>query len=325
MADLSVIIVSFNSEPFLSACLSSVYAHAGGASVEVVVVDNDSADGSVALVERNFPTVRVVRNENRGFAHANNRGLEVTDAPYVLFANPDVEILDGSFSELVEHLERRPGVGLLGCRQLDEEMVLFPTIRRFPTPLRLFMQALGTERLGLKAQWAGERVLDVGVYDAPQRCDWLTGSFMLARREAVIAAGMMDERYFLFSEETDLCVGIQREGWEVWYDPQMTILHHFGKNGYSRRLLAQEAYARRQYMFKHDSVGRRALGTSALALFYGRKALDSVAHGSAGTSRRAASLAALRTVLGISPPPFGDRSGPLRGSRRPPIGPKSIG
>jgi GT2 family glycosyltransferase len=315
MADLAVIIVSFNSAGYLRPCLESVRARSGDVVQDVVVVDNGSADGSPELVEREFPWVRVLRNENRGFAHANNRGFETVDAPFVLFLNPDTEIREGTFADLLRLMGERSGVGLVGCRQLDEDGAVYPTIRRFPRPARHLFEALGSERLPVRPDWMGERELDLPAYDRESRCDWVSGSFMLARREAVLDAGMMDERYFLFSEETDLCAGIEAAGWEVRYVPDMTILHHFGKNGHNERLVAQEAYARRQYMYKHMGMVQRSLCTAALALCYARRAFDSLARDDDARSRRAAARTALRTLMGMAPPPFGELSGPLRGPR----------
>jgi len=315
MADLDVIIVSFNSASYLVPCLESIYAHAGGAELDVVVVDNDSSDGSAELVERHFPSVRVIRNENRGFAHANNRGFEATGSPYVLFVNPDVEIREGTFADLLEQLAVRPRVGLIGCRQLTEDGQVYPTIRRFPAPLRSLCEALGSERFPVRASWMGERELDPMAYERESPCDWLTGSFMLARRVAVEDAGLMDERFFLFSEETDLCAGVADGGWEVRYLPAMTIFHDFGKNGLSPRLSAQEAYARRQYLFKRSGSVSRAMSTAALALFHARRALVSAGSDESSRGKRAAARASLRVVLGVAPPPFGELSGPLRGPR----------
>ena len=315
MADLAVIIVSFNSARFLGPCLQSVYAHAGDAELDVVVVDNDSVDGSAELVEAEFPQARVLRSENRGFAHANNRGFEIVDAPFVLFLNPDTEIREGTFGDLLRLLRERPSVGLVGCRQVAGDGTLYPTIRRFPSPTRHLLAALGSEHFPLQAPWMGEKELDPAAYGRETRCDWVAGSFMLARREAVVQAGLMDERFFLYSEETDLCAGIKAGGWDVRHIPDMTILHHFGKDGHSERLAAQLAYARRQYMFKHDGIVRRRLGTVALALFYARRAVDSVGRNQEAQARRAAARAALRTLLGAAPPPFGELSGPLHGPR----------
>lgn len=313
VADLAVIIVSFNSARWLGPCLSSVYAHAGSAELDVIVVDNGSADGSAELVERKFPQARVIRNENRGFAHANNRGFEATDAPFVLFLNPDAEIRTGHFDDLLDLLRARPTVGLVGCRQVVPDGTVYPTIRRFPTALRTLLESLGSERFPRRATWMGERELDLAVYDRETPCDWVSGSFMLARSEAVRAAGLMDERYFLYCEEPDLCKSLKAAGWQVRYLPDMTILHYWGKDGANARLSAQDAYARRQYLFKHHRPLSRWLTTLALVVQYTRAALSPVGGGKAARARRAASRSALRTLLGFAPAPFGDLSGPVRG------------
>ena len=136
MHDLAIIIVSTNEARWLTPCLSSVFAHAGAIEVDAVVADNESTDGTRDLVERAFPSARVVTCENRGFAHANNRGALTTDARYLLFLNPDTEILEGTFEELVNALDSRPSVGLAGVKQVDAERRLAPTIRYFPNALR---------------------------------------------------------------------------------------------------------------------------------------------------------------------------------------------
>lgn len=312
-ADLAVIIVSFNSVRWLTPCLSSVYAHAGSAKLDVIVVDNGSADGSAELVEREFPETLVIRNENRGFAHANNRGFEATQAPFVLFLNPDAEIRNGYLSDMLELLQSRPTVGLIGCRQLVPEGTVYPTIRRFPTPQRTLLEGLGSERFPIRAAWMGERELDPAAYDRETECDWVSGSFMLARSEAVREAGLMDERYFLYCEEPDLCRGLKAAGWEVRYFPDMTILHYWGKDAANPRLCAQQAYARRQYLFKHHRPLSRRLTILALAVQYARGALIPLGGGEPARARRFASRSALWTLLGLSPAPFGELSGPVGG------------
>ena len=158
MHKLSVVIVSYNSADYLEACLSSVFAHAGEVDVEAVVVDNDSSDGSAELVERSFPNVRVLRRPNLGFAAGNNAGLEGVSSPFVLFLNPDTEVLDGTFELLLDTLDKRPSVGLIGCRQVGDDGILQLTIRRFPSWIRYLFSSLGSERLPFDASWLGERV-----------------------------------------------------------------------------------------------------------------------------------------------------------------------
>jgi GT2 family glycosyltransferase len=316
IADLSVIVVSFNSAGWLRPCLESIFAHAGTCTLDVIVVDNASSDGSAELVEREFPQARVVRNENRGFAHANNRGFEISDAPYTLFLNPDTEIRTGTFSDLLDALAARPSVGLVGCRQVTSDGTLYPTIRRFPTPVRQLCEAFGSERLPVRPSWAGHRELDPAAYERETRCDWVSGSFMLARREAVVQAGLMDERYFLYCEETDFCAAMVAAGWEIHYLPDMTFVHHDSKTGYNSRLVAQQAYAHRQYFNKHDGPVRRRFSTAALGLFYARRAVVPARDDPDATAQRDAARAGLRTLLGSAPPPFGELSGPVSGPRR---------
>src|SRR5712691_11720756 len=198
--DLAIIIVSTNEAHWLRPCLSTVFDRSDGASLDVVVADNQSTDGTRELVETEFPQARVVTCENRGFAHANNRGYMTTNARYVLFLNPDTEILQGTFGELVRALDERPEVGLVGVKQVTADGRLHPTIRRFPNALRALGEALGSEHFPFRASWLGERELDMTLYDSEVECDWTSGSFMLARREALLSAGILDERFFIYSE-----------------------------------------------------------------------------------------------------------------------------
>src|SRR3954452_23607028 len=143
--DLSIVIVSTNEAHWLDACLTTVYAQAGSASLDVVVVDNESRDGTRELVESRFPQARVVSCPNRGFAHANNRALVTCTARYALCLNPDTEIVEGTFGALVDMLDARPEIGLLGVKQLDGEGALYPTVRRFPSARRALAEAFTSE------------------------------------------------------------------------------------------------------------------------------------------------------------------------------------
>jgi N-acetylglucosaminyl-diphospho-decaprenol L-rhamnosyltransferase len=268
--DLAVVVVSANDARWLPACLSSLHAHAGDIALEAIVVDNASSDGTSELVLERFPDVRLVSSPNLGFAYGNNRGLERTCARYVLLLNPDTEILQGTLADLVALLDAQPEVGVAGVRQLGSHGELLPTIRRFPNALRALGEALGSERWPvLHPAWAGERVLDPAAYARAGDCDWVVGSFLVARREALLAAGVLDERFFLFCEEPDLCLRVARAGWRVRYLPGVVIRHHAGKRGVQPRMLAQEAFARAQYARKHFSGVHRALYLGALRLRYG--------------------------------------------------------
>ena len=304
LTDLAVIIVSTNEASWLTPCLESVFARAGDISLDVVVADNQSTDGTRDLVEGRFPDARVVTCENRGFAHANNRAYQTCNARYALFLNPDTEILAGSFAELVEVVDERPTVGLVGVRQLTADGSLFPTMRRFPNAMRALGEAAGSDRFAAKVSWLAERVPVGPAYDRETVCDWTSGSFMLARQEALESAGLMDERFFIYSEEPDLALRLRRAGWEVRHLPQMTILHHARKAGINPRIEAQDAFARRQYAQKHFARMHRAAYLSAIACRYVLRYVLAGLQPDTRDARRTASKRALRTLLGFEKAPY---------------------
>jgi N-acetylglucosaminyl-diphospho-decaprenol L-rhamnosyltransferase len=299
---LAVIIVSANNASWLRPCLTTVYERAGDVELDVVVVAAGCTDQTVALVENEFPQARTISCENRGFAYANNQALRTVDADWILLLNPDTEVLEGSFADIVGRLATRPTVGLVGVRQVTSDGQLFPTIRRFPSAIRSLFEAVGSERFPFRASWLGERELDLRVYESDVACDWTSGSFMLLRREALQSAGFMDERFFLYCEETDLCLRIKQAGWEIRHLPYLTILHHANKEGWNPRLDAQAAYAKGQYFKKHLPPAHRLSAIAALLLGY---TLRSVL-GRGDRGRQESSRAALATLLGLSPPPFGE-------------------
>jgi GT2 family glycosyltransferase len=299
---LSVVIVSANSAGWLRPCLTTVFERAGEVELDVVVVAAGCTDDTVQLVEREFPQARTLSCENRGFAYANNRALRTIDAEWVLLLNPDTEILESSFADLVDRLDARPSVGLVGVRQLTSDGQVFPTIRRFPNAIRSLFEALGSESFPFQASWLGERELDLNVYERDVACDWTSGSFMLIRWEALQSAGFMDERFFLYCEETDLCLRIKQAGWEVRHVPYLTILHHADKAGWNPRLDAQAAFAKRQYFEKNLPPVHRLSATAALVFGH---TLRSVL-GGGDPKRQESSRAALATLLGLRPPPFGE-------------------
>jgi N-acetylglucosaminyl-diphospho-decaprenol L-rhamnosyltransferase len=302
--DLAVVVISTNEAHWLKPCLSTVFERAGTATLDVVVVDNQSTDGTREVVESAFPRARVVSSHNGGFGYANNRGWESANARYALFLNPDTEIVDGTFGELIDALDARPQVGLAGVRQVTGDGTLYPSMRRFPNAARALGEALMSERWPVQPAWAGERIIDRSAYETERDCDWTVGAFMLARREALLSAGVMDERFFLQSEEPDLCLRMKRAGWSARHLPIMTIVHHAGKGGRNPRMAAQDAYSRRQYAYKHFSVGHRVLYLSAIGV---RHTFRTVAPGrdrDQVQARRTAARRALRALIRPSQPPF---------------------
>jgi len=189
-------------------------------------------------------------------------------------------------------------------RQVHTDGRLQVTMRRFPSPTRALGDALFSERWPVHPSWAGERVLDRDAYERERECDWTSGSFMLARREALLSAGLLDERFFLQSEEPDLCLRIKRAGWQVRYLPRMTIVHQSGKAGVQPRMVAQDAYSRKQYARKHFGWARRGLYLAALGVGHIVRAAAADAAGADSANRREGARLALRTLAGSVGPPF---------------------
>jgi GT2 family glycosyltransferase len=295
--DLAVIVVSHNQERWLPRCLATLLEHAQGLSLDVVVVDNGDTRAACELVEREFPQARAIASENRGYAHANNLALATCDARWALFLNPDTELLEGSLAELVAGLAA--DVGIAGARQLDDEGAVIPTMRRFPSALVALGDSLGLERLPWRPGRLGERELRLERYAHAFEGDWTIGSFLLIRREALDAVGGFDERFFLYSEEVDLCLRVRRAGWKVVHSPAVTLRHHGNSDRPADpRLQAQLARARLQYADKNLGAVSRPAFRAALLLRYGLRSL----HGEPG--RRAAARAATSLLFGRRPPPF---------------------
>jgi GT2 family glycosyltransferase len=301
--DLAIITISTNESHWIRALLPTIFAHMGNIDCDVVVVDNDSHDDTAELVATEFPEARTVWSSNHGFGHANNRALMTCNARYLLFLNPDTEILEGTFAELVHLMDERPTVGLVGCRQMEGSQVGV-TGRYFPNALRALGDALSAERLGRRRpRWFGEREIDPQEYEREFACDWTVGSFMLVRREALESAGCFDERFFMYSDELDLCRRIKTAGWEVRHQPQMTILHHAFKAGVKPHIESLGAVTRMMYARKYFSPGHRALYGGAVML---RHVLRTAYAGSGdlGRQKRAANRAVVATILRRRPVPF---------------------
>jgi len=177
-------------------------------------------------------------------------------------------------------------------------------MRRFPNAARALGEALMCEHWPIQPSWAGERVIDYAAYDDEQVCDWTVGAFMLARREALMSAGVMDERFFLQSEEPDLCLRMKRAGWSVRHLPIMTIVHHAGKAGRNPRMAAQDAFSRRQYAYKHFSPAHRTLYLSAIGARHTFRIIAPARGSDDVRARRVAARRALRALVRPSQPPF---------------------
>jgi N-acetylglucosaminyl-diphospho-decaprenol L-rhamnosyltransferase len=265
--DVTVISVSHNAGGDLCRSLVSLTPALGSLRSRMIIVDNGS-DGAGDLAAAALPGASVLHCDNRGFAHACNLGARATDARYLLFVNPDTEWVQGDVSSIVAECEAHPRVAVVGVRQVRDDGQQWESIRRFPTPLRTAAEALGVAALGRVGQRCTETVTDPGKYLAPTRCDWVAGSFMLVRTEAFWAVDGFDERFFLYSEEADLCLRMSHAGWEIRYSPDLTIRHAGAAYGTDPMTEARLVLARRQYAAKHFGRWGGRFARAGLAVRY---------------------------------------------------------
>ena len=221
--DVSVIILNWNTRDLLGQCLRSLYDTMSGLKFEVVVVDNASADGSVEMVRRAFPQVRLITNaENLGFARANNRAMAASYGRFMLLFNSDAIATSDAIQALVSLAEKEPRAGIVGAQLLNPDRSFQASHTPFPTLWQELLVLTGLGRL-FRGRWYPSR----GPEDnkGPQVVDYVEGACMLVRRAAFEDVGGMDEGYFMYAEEVDWCYTMRRQGWQVWYQPVAQVIH----------------------------------------------------------------------------------------------------
>jgi N-acetylglucosaminyl-diphospho-decaprenol L-rhamnosyltransferase len=238
--DIGIVIVNFNTRALLERCLASVYAsrdHRDCPSLRIVVVDNDSRDGSAEMVAAAFPNVELIHNRaNVGYPSANNQGLALLgygdghlpeEAPrYALLLNADTEVPPDVFAKVVRYADANPDVGVLGPKLIRPDGTLDLACRRsFPTPEVSAYRMLGLSRLFPRSRRFGRYNLTYLDPDATTDVDSVVGAFMMVRREAVADVGLLDEAFFMYGEDLDWAFRIKAAGWRVVYYPLVTVLH----------------------------------------------------------------------------------------------------
>ena len=243
MVDLSVVIVSWNVRELLRRCLQSVvYSPQSsvlsrtqdddqGLRTEIIVVDNASSDGSVEMLRAEFPNVRLIANErNLGFTRGNNQGLALSRGRYVLFLNPDTEVVGDALATMVHYMDDHPDVGALGPLLRYPDGSVQSSRRRFPTLGTALFESTLLELWWPGNPWARRYRMADWPDDVEQEVDWVVGACLLARREVLDQVGGFDEGFFMYSEEMDLCRRIKAAGWRVVYLPSAQVIHHEGKS-----------------------------------------------------------------------------------------------
>jgi N-acetylglucosaminyl-diphospho-decaprenol L-rhamnosyltransferase len=260
-ADLAVVVVNYNAGGFLLRCIASILASAGDIEVDVVVVDNASGDGSAARMAEAHPQVRLIENaRNLGFAPAANQGIGASEAPFVLLLNPDAEIRNGTLASLVKVAAERPRAGAIGCLVRNPDGTVQPSARRVPPPFEAFMHAF----LGPFVPdnpWSRRYTMAGWDRASEREVEWVSGSAMLLRREALDQVGAFDEGYFMYVEDVDLCTRLRADGWRVLFSPEVEVVHEIGVStrGRSHRMAHAHSDSIYRYFVKHETRGPLAL------------------------------------------------------------------
>jgi hypothetical protein len=245
---LSIVIVTYNSRPDIDRCLESLRQYGGSTTHQIVVVDNHSADGTVAAIRDRWPSVPVIDvGANVGFARANNIGIRQTTGDLVLLLNPDTEVRAGAIDRLVAALDARPDAAVVGPRLRDASGRPELSFGSMIGPLAELRQKLlvrGNDR-GWPVIGAHVRRL-TGV---PREVDWVSGACLLVRRADAEAAGLFDERYFMYAEDVDLCAAIRGRGRKVLFVPDAEVVHYRGRSGATAPGATAAAYRASQIAF----------------------------------------------------------------------------
>lgn len=231
VVDLSICIVNWNTETQLRECLQSIYAGTEAISFEVFVIDNASSDGSVEMVRALFPEVFLLANQgNRGFAAANNQAIRLATGRYVILLNPDTVIHRGALETMVQFMDGRPEAGAIGCKLLNADGSVQHSIRRFPTFSIALHDSTILGRLSLFRERVSHFKMKDFTFDSVTEVDATCGAALLVRKGLLGEVGPLDEGYFIFIEELDLCRRIRDRGHKIYFVPDAVITHLGGES-----------------------------------------------------------------------------------------------
>lgn len=248
---LSIIIVNYNAGRLLKECIDSIYKESVATSFDVWVVDNSSQDDSIAMVKEYFPEVKVIENRsNLGFSRANNIVISRTNSDCILLLNPDTVVIDHAIEKMVQFMIDHPKTGLCGCKVLNQDGTLQRASRRsIPTPGIAFFRLTGLSRLFPKSKIMAKYNLTYLDPNETHEVDAVSGACMMIKRKVIDDIGMLDERFFMYGEDLDLCLRAKKAGWAVMYYPGAEIVHHKGKCSKSNSRKATLEFYRAMWLF----------------------------------------------------------------------------
>lgn len=279
---LSVIIVSFNVRDFLYQTLHSIQRSLRGIPAEIIVVDNASWDGSVTMLQKDFPSVTLIANKsNLGFAKANNLAIEKSRGKYLVFINPDTIVQEDTFKTLLDFYTNHPEAGMIGCKILNPDGSLQLACRRsIPTPWVGFTKLVGLSKLFPNSKIFGKYNLTYLNPNQITEVEAISGSFMMTQRSVIDQVEYFDERFFMFGEDLDMCHRIRIAGWKIYYVPTTQIIHYKGTSSKTAQFDTLLQFYRAMLLFvqKHFKGKNLFLPQWVLAIGIGMRGLLSFVH-----------------------------------------------
>jgi GT2 family glycosyltransferase len=228
--DVSVCIVSWNTRDLLYECIKSIKEKTTGINYEIIIVDNASSDGSTDMVLEKCPDCKLIASKrNLGFARGNNRAVQEASGKYILYLNPDTELITNAVYGMFSYLEKNNDVGAIGCRLVDADgKILNPCAGTFPTPFNTINSLLFLNRIFKKSVLFSARELDYWNHEDSRHVDCISGACMMVRKQIIDEIEGFDENIFMYAEDLDICFRILRSGWKIYYLSEEVIAHYEG-------------------------------------------------------------------------------------------------
>jgi GT2 family glycosyltransferase len=227
--DISILIVTWNSQDFIRNCLDSIFLLPDRVRSEIIIVDNASSDQTVKIVREFYPEANLIENKsNSGYAKANNQGIEQAQGRYLLLLNPDAQLMDDSLSSMYELMEGNPRIGALGPKLLNPDRSTQASCREFPRFSTLIWEFTGLSRLLPNSRTFGGWRMGYFAFDRPREVDQPMGSCLMLRKETLEQVGSFDENFSMFFNDVDLCYRIKEAGWKIYFHPDAQVIHHKG-------------------------------------------------------------------------------------------------
>lgn len=261
---LSIVIVTWNSEEYIERCLSSIR----NSEFEIIVVDNNSKDNTVKIIEDTFPHVKLIKNYyNSGYTHATNQGIKVANAPFILLLNPDTAALGNALHKMLQFMQSKNDIGALGPQLLNPDGSIQPSCREFPTFSNLFPEIIGITRIRKRlSRWK----MSYFDHNSLREVDQPMGSALLIRKEVIEKIGLLDEKYFNFMSDVDICHRIKKAGYKIYFWPDAKVLHNLGgaTRKVKRKMILEEHWALYKYL-KYNFTNRWLIFLYAFLLLAG--------------------------------------------------------